>query len=78
MRRFFLGDDFRNGFRIQRYFGRQWIRVLDSLRGVLKKKTHVFNVKVGFGSIPRGGLDYLKRAIFAAFCGIFRTPSTWT
>ena len=30
-----------------------------------------FYVKVGFGSIPRGGLDDLKRAIFAAFCCIF-------
>ena len=32
----FLGDDFRNYSRIQRYLGRQWIRVGFSLRGVWK------------------------------------------
>ena len=31
----FLGDDFRNYSRIQRYLGRQWIHVGFSLRGVL-------------------------------------------
>ena len=35
----FLGDDFRNYSRIQRYFGPQWIHVGFSLRGVWKNFT---------------------------------------
>ena len=37
----FLGDDFRNGFRIQSYLNRQWIDVLAGLRGVWKNFTRV-------------------------------------
>ena len=55
----------------------QWIHFWP-VYGEFWKFSHVLYVKVGFGSILRGWLDDLKRASFAAFCGIFRTPSAWT
>ena len=32
----------------------------------------------GLGSDPREGPNNLRRAILAAFYGLFRTPSVWT
>ena len=57
VRRFFWETTFRNGFRIQRYLGRQWIHVLVSPRGVLEKITRVIR-EVGprIGSTRRGGM----------------------
>ena len=58
-------------FRIQLSLVRQWIRVRRQSTRLSGRISHVLFVKAGFGSIPRGWLGDLQRAIFAAFFDIF-------
>ena len=84
-----LGDDFWNGFRISRFDSGYMFGV--SLR-LLLEKFHIFYVKGDPevdsrpGAVRTKNLDIISTScsydvvdgFFAAYCGIFRTPSAWT
>ena len=80
-----LGDDFRNSFRISSV--RQWLHVRRQSTVAFGRISYF--LREGF-SVPRaartGNLNIISTSssydvvdgFFAAFCGIFRTPSVWT
>ena len=84
-----LGDDFRNGFRISSV--RQWY-IFGVILRLLLEEFLIFYVKdvpevdLVPARFAHRNLDIISTSnsyeswmvFFAAFCGIFRTPSAWT
>ena len=87
-----LGDDSRNGLRIQHFLVRLWLHVRRQSTVAFGRISFFFyvmdipEVDSRPGAVRTGNLDNISTSssydvvdgFFAAFCGIFRTPSAWT